>query len=30
VRVLDPEGLLVAVATRGPQPGSLHPAVVLI
>ena len=30
VRILDPGGLLIAVATQGQAPGSLHPAVVLI
>lgn len=30
VRLLDPDGRLVALATPGTRPGSLHPAVVLI
>jgi tRNA pseudouridine55 synthase len=30
VRLLDPGGALVALATPGPTPGSLHPSVVLI
>jgi tRNA pseudouridine55 synthase len=30
VRLLDPDGRLVAIGTRGSGPGSLHPAVVLI
>jgi tRNA pseudouridine55 synthase len=30
VRLLDADGSLVALATAGPRPGSLHPAIVLI